>query len=185
MKNKMKDFNMSATITPALELSLLPNSILLLLYFVLLLLYFYVAPPLENQTPSGRAIRQLIFGLIAVCRLRLPELSPPPVVRAIVLSSRSISDFVYECLSSIECPPGIRAILRLRLAEHSPCDNFFIIFSLFGSTRFFVSFSHLGIWRTSSFGFVTNACTSMYECHSIQVVLYIHIRLRLCRTLHL
>ena len=63
MKNKMKDFNMSATITFTLELSLLPNSILLLLYFVLLLLYFYVASPLESQTPSGRTIRQLIFGL--------------------------------------------------------------------------------------------------------------------------
>lgn len=74
---------MSATITFALELSLLPNSILLLLYFVLLLLYFYVTPPLKNQTPSGREICTSYFVQIggiasgdqSYSRLRLPELS--------------------------------------------------------------------------------------------------------------
>ena len=118
MKNKMKNFNMSATITPALELSLLPNYILLLLYFVLLLLYFYVAPPLENQTPSGRAIRQLIFGLNSGVS--------PPATRAIATSGSQSYRSLFEIPLRLRLraplfdrvPSAIRAILRLRLTEH-------------------------------------------------------------------
>ena len=99
---------MSATITPAtpaLDLSLLPNSILLLLYFVLLLLYFYVTPPLEVHTPSGRAIRQLIFGLDSG--------GSPSATRAVATFGSQSYRSLFE-----RVPSAIRAILRLRLTGH-------------------------------------------------------------------
>lgn len=113
-KRRMKLFNMDTLSS----MQILPNSILLLLYFMLLLLKFYVAPPLEDHTPSGRTIRQLIFGLNSG--------GSPSATRAVATfggqSYRSLFELPLRLrlrvLLFVRVPSAIRAILRLRLTEH-------------------------------------------------------------------
>ena len=128
-KRRMKLFNMDTLSS----MQILPNSILLLLYFVLLLLYFYVTPPLEDHAPSGRAIRQLIFGLDSG--------GSPSATRAIATFGSQSYRSLFEIPLRLRLraplfdrvPSAIRAILRLRLSEHL-------------SSGFLLFFSHLRVF---------------------------------------